>query len=221
MCSGACAPLSLSHQDGCTLLFLLQAERWGARLETEDVVSVDLSSRPFTVRGTDTTVKAHSVIVATVRQRQRPQGGRGAVRCILSVLCAAPRCRTSQATAAARAAHLTAGRHRQEAEPAQRAALLVQRHLRLRHLRRRVHHLQAAGERGQAWRPGWPLPHQWPLDVRGGVQPWGALEATRRVQLACRQPSAAACLPLINVLLPLLARPLWIGAQLFNSTRGG
>ncbi|PRW44349.1 thioredoxin-disulfide reductase [Chlorella sorokiniana] len=42
-----------------------QAERWGARLETEDVVSVDLSSRPFTVRGTDTTVKAHTVIVAT------------------------------------------------------------------------------------------------------------------------------------------------------------
>ncbi|KAI7845690.1 hypothetical protein COHA_000804 [Chlorella ohadii] len=42
-----------------------QAERWGARLETEDVVSVDLSTRPFTVRGTDTTVKAHSVIVAT------------------------------------------------------------------------------------------------------------------------------------------------------------
>ena len=43
----------------------MQAERWGARLETEDVVSVDLSSRPFTVTGTDTTVKAHSVIVAT------------------------------------------------------------------------------------------------------------------------------------------------------------
>lgn len=42
-----------------------QAERWGARLETEDVVSVDLSARPFTIRGTDTAVKAHSVIVAT------------------------------------------------------------------------------------------------------------------------------------------------------------
>lgn len=49
----------------------VQAERWGARLETEDVVSVDLSSRPFTVRGSETTVKAHSVIVATVRRLER------------------------------------------------------------------------------------------------------------------------------------------------------
>ncbi|PSC75479.1 thioredoxin-disulfide reductase [Micractinium conductrix] len=42
-----------------------QAERWGAILETEDVVSVDLSSRPFTITGTDTVRKAHSVIIAT------------------------------------------------------------------------------------------------------------------------------------------------------------
>ncbi|KAL4428113.1 hypothetical protein ABPG75_002202 [Micractinium tetrahymenae] len=42
-----------------------QAERWGAQLYTEDVEGVDLSSRPFTIRGTETTVKAHSVIIAT------------------------------------------------------------------------------------------------------------------------------------------------------------
>lgn len=42
-----------------------QAERWGAELFTEDVEAVDLSSRPFTVRGGERTVKAHTVIVAT------------------------------------------------------------------------------------------------------------------------------------------------------------
>ncbi len=65
----------------------LQAERWGAQLNTEDVEAVDLSSRPFTIRGTETTVKAHSVIIATgatakklnlpseQKVGQRPQGG--------------------------------------------------------------------------------------------------------------------------------------------------
>ena len=44
----------------------LQAERWGSRLLTEDVESVDLTTRPFTVRGSDTgEVRAHAVIVAT------------------------------------------------------------------------------------------------------------------------------------------------------------
>lgn len=42
-----------------------QAERWGARLLTEDVERVDLSSRPFRVSSGDTTVKAHSVVIAT------------------------------------------------------------------------------------------------------------------------------------------------------------
>lgn len=42
-----------------------QAERWGAELRTEDVVSVDFSQRPFLIRGTETTVRAQSVIVAT------------------------------------------------------------------------------------------------------------------------------------------------------------
>lgn len=42
-----------------------QAERWGARLLTEDVESVDLTQRPFVVSSGDTTVRAHSVVVAT------------------------------------------------------------------------------------------------------------------------------------------------------------
>ncbi|TAE58786.1 MAG: thioredoxin-disulfide reductase [Nostocales cyanobacterium] len=42
-----------------------QAERWGAELYTEDVISVDLSQRPFTIRSTDREVKAHSLIIAT------------------------------------------------------------------------------------------------------------------------------------------------------------
>ncbi len=32
----------------------MQAERWGSELLTEDVEYVDLSSRPFTVRSSDT-----------------------------------------------------------------------------------------------------------------------------------------------------------------------
>ncbi len=43
----------------------LQADRWGAELLTEDVESVDLQQRPFTIRGGDRTVRAHSVIIAT------------------------------------------------------------------------------------------------------------------------------------------------------------
>jgi thioredoxin reductase (NADPH) len=42
-----------------------QAERWGAELYTEDVISVDLSQRPFTIRSEEREVKAHSVIIAT------------------------------------------------------------------------------------------------------------------------------------------------------------
>lgn len=34
----------------------MQAERWGSELLTEDVEHVDLSSRPFTVRTSDTEV---------------------------------------------------------------------------------------------------------------------------------------------------------------------
>ncbi|QLE58902.1 thioredoxin-disulfide reductase [Nostoc sp. TCL26-01] len=42
-----------------------QAERWGAELYTEDVISVDLSQRPFTIRSEEREVKAHSIIIAT------------------------------------------------------------------------------------------------------------------------------------------------------------
>jgi thioredoxin reductase (NADPH) len=42
-----------------------QADRWGAELVTEDVVTVDLSHRPFTVKSTNRSVKTHSIIIAT------------------------------------------------------------------------------------------------------------------------------------------------------------
>lgn len=42
-----------------------QAERWGAELYTEDVISVNLSQRPFIVRSQEREVKTHSLIIAT------------------------------------------------------------------------------------------------------------------------------------------------------------
>ena len=42
-----------------------QAERWGAELYTEDVIEVDLSQRPFTIRSDEREFKANSVIIAT------------------------------------------------------------------------------------------------------------------------------------------------------------
>ncbi|MBW4620399.1 MAG: thioredoxin-disulfide reductase [Cyanosarcina radialis HA8281-LM2] len=42
-----------------------QAERWGAELFTEDVISVDLRVRPFIVRSEEREVKTHSIIIAT------------------------------------------------------------------------------------------------------------------------------------------------------------
>lgn len=42
-----------------------QALRWGAELYTEDVISVDLSDRPFTIRSEEREIKAHSIIIAT------------------------------------------------------------------------------------------------------------------------------------------------------------
>ncbi|MFH7028071.1 MAG: thioredoxin-disulfide reductase [Heteroscytonema crispum UTEX LB 1556] len=42
-----------------------QAERWGAELYTEDVISVDLSQRPFTVRSEEREFKTNSIIIAT------------------------------------------------------------------------------------------------------------------------------------------------------------
>ncbi|MDJ0537075.1 MAG: thioredoxin-disulfide reductase [Xenococcaceae cyanobacterium MO_207.B15] len=43
----------------------LQAERWGTECYTEDVVEVNLTQRPFTVRSTDREFKANSIIIAT------------------------------------------------------------------------------------------------------------------------------------------------------------
>jgi thioredoxin reductase (NADPH) len=42
-----------------------QSTRFGTRIETEDVESVDLSARPFTVKTASQTVKAHTLIIAT------------------------------------------------------------------------------------------------------------------------------------------------------------
>jgi len=42
-----------------------QSERWGAVMHTEDVETVDFSVRPFVIRSTDRTVRAHAVILAT------------------------------------------------------------------------------------------------------------------------------------------------------------
>lgn len=43
----------------------LQAKRWGTECYTEDVVEVDLTQRPFTIRSTEREVQAHSIIIAT------------------------------------------------------------------------------------------------------------------------------------------------------------
>ncbi|MDH6099049.1 thioredoxin-disulfide reductase [Anabaenopsis sp. FSS-46] len=42
-----------------------QAERWGAQLYTEDVISVDLSQHPFIVRSQERELKTHSIVIAT------------------------------------------------------------------------------------------------------------------------------------------------------------
>lgn len=42
-----------------------QAERFGTTILTEDVESVDLSERPFLIKGATTSVKAESIIIAT------------------------------------------------------------------------------------------------------------------------------------------------------------
>lgn len=42
-----------------------QAVRWGTEVYTEDVIAVDLSQRPFTVRSEEREVKAHTIVIAT------------------------------------------------------------------------------------------------------------------------------------------------------------
>ncbi len=48
-----------------------QAKRWGAQLITDDVVSVDLKQRPFTIDSADQSVKAHAVIISTGAMAKR------------------------------------------------------------------------------------------------------------------------------------------------------
>jgi thioredoxin reductase (NADPH) len=61
-----------------------QAERWGTQCYTEDVISVDLSQRPFTIRSTDWEVKANSIIIATGATAS-PNSGVTAFPLVLSV----------------------------------------------------------------------------------------------------------------------------------------
>ena len=42
-----------------------QAERWGTECYTEDVIEVDMTQRPFTVRSSEREFKTHSIIIAT------------------------------------------------------------------------------------------------------------------------------------------------------------
>ncbi|SKB12848.1 Thioredoxin reductase NTRC [Planktothrix sp. PCC 11201] len=42
-----------------------QAQRWGAELFTEDVITVDLSQRPFTVKSEDREIRTHTIVIAT------------------------------------------------------------------------------------------------------------------------------------------------------------
>ena len=52
-------------------LFKKQAVRFGTTCLTEDVVSVDLSSGPFTVKGNQTEIQAHSIIISTGAMAKR------------------------------------------------------------------------------------------------------------------------------------------------------
>lgn len=49
----------------------LKAERWGTVLRTEDVIKVDLSSRPYTVTTDECSVQTNSIILATGATAQR------------------------------------------------------------------------------------------------------------------------------------------------------
>jgi thioredoxin reductase (NADPH) len=45
--------------------FRSQAERFGTKILTEDVISIDLSKRPFNIKGSSREVEADSIIIAT------------------------------------------------------------------------------------------------------------------------------------------------------------
>lgn len=57
-CTWLGTTLDLSTRDECipVLFSIPQAERWGSNLVTEDVEEVDLSQRPFLIKGSETTV---------------------------------------------------------------------------------------------------------------------------------------------------------------------
>lgn len=44
---------------------VMQAQRWGTELVTDDVVRVDTSVRPFVVETEEVSVRAHTIIMAT------------------------------------------------------------------------------------------------------------------------------------------------------------
>lgn len=48
-----------------------QARRFGTRVTGEDVIDIDLSKRPFLVRGTSTNIDTHTVIIATGANAKR------------------------------------------------------------------------------------------------------------------------------------------------------
>ncbi|OGL67218.1 thioredoxin-disulfide reductase [Candidatus Uhrbacteria bacterium RIFCSPHIGHO2_01_FULL_63_20] len=69
-------------------LFKKQAQRFGTRIVSDDVVSVDFSARPFTVKSGDREVKAESVIISTGASAkwlgvpgEKEYGGRGVSAC--------------------------------------------------------------------------------------------------------------------------------------------
>lgn len=53
--------------------FRKQALRFGTKILTEDVESVDLSKNPFTIKGAKTTTEAHALIIATGATAKRLQ----------------------------------------------------------------------------------------------------------------------------------------------------
>jgi len=58
--------------------FKTQSERFGTKILSEDVNSVDLSKRPFTIKGPKTEVSAHTIIISTgATARRLPIQGTG------------------------------------------------------------------------------------------------------------------------------------------------
>lgn len=58
-------PSPRSSEPRCTTHPVLQADRWGAELITDDVTRVDTSVKPFVIETAEVNVRAHSIILAT------------------------------------------------------------------------------------------------------------------------------------------------------------